>query len=56
MTNLPPSFRDAPRWAQAPQSILPIAVMDSLMCNRTSEIATSSRPGMTGRDFRKIET
>src|SRR5882762_10904616 len=42
------SFRDAPLGA-GPESILTMVVMDSLMCNCTSKLATSSRPGMTWR-------
>jgi hypothetical protein len=44
--NLSSSFRGAPLGA-SPESILPIVVMDSLMCNCTSKLAASRRPGMT---------
>jgi hypothetical protein len=40
-----------------PESILPIVVMDSLMCNCTSKLAPSARPGMTQTPrFRRIVT
>src|SRR5260370_23300022 len=42
------SFRDAPLGA-GPESILPIVVMDSLICNFISKLASSTRPGMTLR-------
>src|SRR5260370_32379403 len=41
----PSSFRGV--GSRSPESILPIVVMDPLMCNCTSQLATLSRPGMT---------